>query len=288
MKKIVSAILVLIIAAIIWSQTTTGPDVLEASEESSPIEKQEKPQDDLVRTDAWVKFETKIKSIAQNEIPEELLDFAVSIDSLSSEQVKAPVQNVIKSTLDCYEENQCDFEMPEEGEYYDPSEIPALKLLRRQLRIAIELGIDIDESDLLKATTLPNDDVVQSAFTLLIKRHSNIPKKELFDKLEKVEGTAFGQVAAKLLKAIKNDPKTYNELLDAFIRTLEEKDPFTTIEALEAFRGLSIDQSQFEDLTRIMCPWRVRADHNWLAAKKNLEEIGKEQSLTFDSSRICQ
>ncbi|GAB4010020.1 MAG: hypothetical protein Fur0010_01820 [Bdellovibrio sp.] len=288
MKRLFLVLFIGILAVTIWLLTKREPDNFEAAVETTEIEIKEKFKEPNIQTEAWDKFSQKIKSISQIEIPEDMLDFSVEIKSLNVDKVRAPLQQVVKSTLDCYEENQCDFEMPEEGEYYDPSEVPALKLLRRQLQIALELGIDIAEDDLFKAITLPNDDVVQSAFTLILRNHNEVSKKDLFAKLEKIDGAAFGPVAKKLLMATKGDSKAYNELLEAFIRTLEEKDPFTTLEALEAFRGLPIDQSQFEDLGKIACAWRVKADHNWKMAVSSLKAIAKEQSLTFDSSRICQ
>lgn len=289
-KKLLVSLIVLIVAGtwFISKEEDQVPSSVE-TEETQPIEKVLLPN---VKTPEWDQFANrltlKLKESAANE---ELLDFRLSSDQIKShhhiEAIKDSLLNVVSSTLECYKQDECGYEHPPEGEYDDPSEIPAMKTLKRQLTLANELGIDISSEQLLESVQLPNDDVREQAFTLLLRKKDSSELGQLFDQVETLDGKSFGPMMKGLLKSSQADSGAFEELFKRFVRTLEEKDPYTTIEALEAFRAIKITQTQFEDLGRIFCSWRQKADQNWLAAKKNLEEIAIDQKLSFNSQSLC-
>lgn len=290
-KKFVIGFVLVILLAFGWylSKRDTSEGQIVSTSEDIAIE-DKKPEIDIsnLPTEAINKFQQKLKTELGTELNEEILDFTVDIQNLKTEKLQQNVAKVVNSTLNCYEDHLCDFDMPDEGEYFDASEVPALKTIKRQLQIAVHHKLEIPSDDLLQAVQLPNDTIVELSIDLLLRDRNAPALDRLWTKIEGQEGASFGPVAKKILEKASANQELYYELLEAFIRSLESKDPFTTIEALEAFRGLKIDQSRFEELGRFLCPWRVRADHNWLAAKKNLEEIAKEQGLSFNPNTYCQ
>jgi len=288
-KFLVSVIVLIVVGTWFFSK--------EENQVPSPVERVEVQSEEKillpnVKTPEWDQFSSRLtQKLKESEVNDNLLDF-----SLSAEQLKAKngpknigdsLRNIVSTTLQCYKEDECGFEHPPEGEYDDPTEIPALKTLKRQLQLALELGIDIPSEELMESVQLPNDAIRESAFSLLLRKSSQSDLSPLFDKVESLDGKSFGPMMKGLLKASQKSPGAFDELFKRFVRTLEEKDPYTAIEALESFRGLKLEQFQFEDLARVFCSWRQKADQNWLAAKKNLEEIATQQKLSFNSASIC-
>jgi len=291
-KKFLVSLIVLIVAGT-WffsKEKDKVPSSVEAKFEV--IKAEQKILLPNVKTPEWDQFSTRLtQKLKESAINEDLLDFRLSAEQLkakgSAESLSESLRNVVSTTIKCYQEDECGFEHPPEGEYVDPSEIPALKTLKRQLQLAIELNMDIPTEDLMDSVQLPNDDIREAAFSLLLKKSPRPELNPLFDRVESLEGKSFGPMVKSLLKASLKSPGAFDELFKRFIRTLEEKDPYTAIEALEAFRGLKLEQFQFEELARVFCTWRQKADQNWLAAKKNLEEIAAEQNLSFNSASVC-
>ncbi len=208
-------------------------------------------------------------------------------------QAKEFVKESFKSLKDCYREG-CG-QMPDEDDgFFDPALTVAQQSLKRVLEITAkspkELAIKewISETDLLDLLGAENEGLRKAAFENLVALNGKSDAfKSVLDQARDLEGDSAGAAIKNLLSLVNEDNK--QELVDAIALINKEGDSATVLGVLENLEGLTVSQSQINQITEGLCRFKGQKSvaHNVKAMNYYVKTMASNSGIELQEAHYC-